>query len=141
MRLDAVRADRLADLERRQAPDHPRAEHQTDQERRHRRHHGAKGDVLEHAHEAELGRVRLQPLGEAKQHRASDRLPGHAWASPAGSPRSAATTRSIRMKREPLTRTERASGASARAPSRASTSANARAPPNGAAVLALSAPA
>ena len=59
----------------------------------------------------------------------------------AGSPVSAATTRSMRMKREPLTSTDAAGGASPSAASSASTSANARAPANGAVVFALSAPA
>ena len=68
VRLHAVVADRLADLQRGQAPDDPGPERQADQQRRHRRHHGAEGQVLEDAEEAELGRELLQPLGEAKQH-------------------------------------------------------------------------
>src|SRR6185369_17553495 len=139
VRLDAVRADRLADLQLGEAADHPRPEDEADDERRQRRHHRTEGDVLEDAHEAELGRERAQPLRQAKQHRASTGLRIHACASPT-SPASAATTRSMRMKREPLIRIDAASGASPSAAISSSTARNARAPAKPAMVLALSAP-
>ena len=62
VRLHAVAPNGLADLERGEHTDHLRARHQPDQQRRHRRHHGAEGEVLEDPEKAELGREPLQPL-------------------------------------------------------------------------------
>jgi hypothetical protein len=62
VRLHAVAAHRLADLQRGEPADHPRAGGQADQQRGHRGHHGAEGEVLEHAQEAEFRRQRLQPF-------------------------------------------------------------------------------
>jgi hypothetical protein len=59
VRCNAVAADRLADLERSQAADHPRPGRQAHQQRGQSGHHGAKGQVLEHPEETELGRERL----------------------------------------------------------------------------------
>ena len=69
VRLHAVVADRLADLQLGQAADHPGPEGQADQQRRHGRHHRAEGQVLEDAQEAEFGRsacshwARLSSMG------------------------------------------------------------------------------
>ena len=92
-------------------PDHPRPGDQADQQRGHRRHHGTESDVLEHPQEAELRAQGLQPSGQAKQHRMLLGLAFLscccAWAM------MACTTRSIFMKREPLTRTLATRGNSA----------------------------
>jgi hypothetical protein len=62
VRLHAIAANGLADLERREHADHLGARHQANEQRRHGRHHGAEGEVLEHPKKAELGRQPLQPL-------------------------------------------------------------------------------
>ena len=94
VRLRAVVAHRLADLHPRQPGDHPRADDERDEERRHAREHRAQRDVAEDVERADVLR---EQLGEpaAASVRSLRR----------GAPVSAATTRSIRMKREPLTST------------------------------------
>jgi hypothetical protein len=68
VRLHRVFADGLAYLQRDQPADHKGPGQQADQQRRERGHHGAESQVLEHPEEPELGRNRLEPLGQTKQH-------------------------------------------------------------------------
>src|SRR5574337_1726029 len=93
MGLRAVVAHRLANLHPREPADHPRADHERDHQRRHRRQHGAQRDVREHIELADLAR---EHFGEPQQHQCT---------LPTSCSHSAATTASIRMKREPLTST------------------------------------
>ena len=68
VRLHAIVTDRLPDLQPGQVAYHRRAGEQAYHQRRHRRQHGAQCQVLEHAEKPELGRQRLQPLGQCQQH-------------------------------------------------------------------------
>ena len=105
VRLHGVFADRLADFERRQTPDHERPGDQADQQGGQRRHHGPEGQVLKHPEKTEFGRQGLQPLGQTDQHVVSFGADGAAGAAAPVCWRMASTTRSIFMKREPLTST------------------------------------
>ncbi len=131
VRLRPVVAHRLADLHPRQPGDHLRPDEERDQERGHARQHRAQREVAEDVERADVLR---QELGQPEQHQC---------APAAVSPASAATTRSIRMKREPLTSTVVPARARSRdaAPRSASTVAKCSAPaPNAAALSAASAP-
>src|SRR6185436_16752935 len=90
MRLRSVVAHRLADLVRGELADHVRPQDQRDRERGKTGEHRAQRDVVEDVEQTYFAR---QPLGEFEQHQ---------W-PPLSRPPSAATTRSMRMKREPLT--------------------------------------
>ena len=81
-------------LHPRQPRDHPRADDERDHERRHRREHRAQRDVAEHVECADVSR-------------ASNSVSHSSISAPlrAAGRSSAATTRSMRMKREPLTST------------------------------------
>src|SRR4051812_11697196 len=91
MRARPVVAHRLADLVRGELADHVGSEDERDGERGQAREHRAQRDVVEDVEEAH---VLGQPLRELEQHQCPP------WAMPV----SAATTRSIFMKRDPLTR-------------------------------------
>jgi hypothetical protein len=65
VRLHAVAAHRLTDLERGEAADHVGPGQEAEQQRGQRGHQRAECQVLEDAQEAELRRQRLQPQGEA----------------------------------------------------------------------------
>ena len=93
VRLRPVVAHGLADLHPRQPDDDLRADDERDQERRHAAQHGAQREVAEDVERADVLR---QELGQPQEHQCAP--------SPPDGPHSAATTRSMRMKREPLTR-------------------------------------
>src|SRR5436190_2719100 len=91
MRLRPVVAHRLPDLVRGELADDVGPENQRDRKRREARQHRSQRDVAEDVEEAYFAG---KPLREIEQHQ---------WPPPA-LPVSAATTRSMRMKRDPLTR-------------------------------------
>src|SRR6185295_12489954 len=91
VRARALLAHRLADLVRGELADHVGAENQRHRERGEAGEHRAQRDVVEHVEQPEiLG----EPLRKLEQHQCP----------PSAVPVSAATTRSIFMKREPFTR-------------------------------------
>src|SRR5690606_28229462 len=102
--LHRIAPDGLADLERREQPDHPGSSHQADQQGSHGRHHRTEGEVLEHPKKAKLGRQALQPLRQHQQ---------HAPSCPVGVSM-ASTTCSIFMNRDPFTSTLPKPGRAAR---------------------------
>src|SRR5690606_21873350 len=125
VRARAVVAHGLADLVGRQLADHVRAEPDRDRERREAREDRPQRDVVEDVEDAG---VLCQPLRELEEHQCPP------WSA---APVSAATTRSMRMKREPFTSTVR--------PSMASTSDSRRSKcrppgPNAATACALASP-
>src|SRR5258706_11093058 len=91
MRPRSVVAHRLTDLVRVELADHVRSEDERDRERSEAGEHRAQRDVVEDIEETHFAR---EPLGEFEQHQ---------W-PPLSRPVSAVTTRSMRMKRDPLTR-------------------------------------
>ena len=103
VRLHGVLADRLADLQRHQAPDHERPGDQTDQQGRQRCHHGPEGQVLEHPEKTEFRRQGLQPLGQVDQHAFSFGADDNGCDAAAACCCMSSSTRSIFMKRDPLT--------------------------------------
>src|SRR5438105_13416108 len=95
MRLRTIVANGLSDLVLRELSDHPRPDHKGDHQRGYGRKHRAQRDVAEHVKRAD---IRCYPVGEREQHQRPPAV------SSLGSP-SPSTTRSIFMKREPLTST------------------------------------
>src|SRR6185503_7322809 len=91
VRARPVVAHRLADLVGGELADHVGTEDQRHRERGEAGEHRAQRDVVEHVEEA---KVLGEPLRKLEQHQCP----------PSAVPVSAATTRSIFMKREPLTR-------------------------------------
>src|SRR5207237_7421995 len=93
VRARAVVANRLTDLVGGELANHVRTEHQRHRKRCQAGEYRAQSDVVE---DVEHARVLGQPLRELEQHQCAPSV---------RTPVSAATTRSIFMKREPLTST------------------------------------
>ncbi len=95
MRLGTFLADRLAELVELQALDHARADHERNGQRSQRAHDCAHGQVVE---DVEARFELREVLGEIEQH-------GQASLLTASGSRTASTTRSMRIERDPLTST------------------------------------
>ncbi len=99
MGFGPVVANRLTNLVGRQLANHDRADDERDQERRKSRQHRAQCDVVENVEGADV-KIVGQPLREREQHQVIPFMADFPFAAPIAS-----TTRSMRMKREPLTST------------------------------------